>query len=416
VEKVDTVVVRREIELEEGQIFRSGRLRRSSERLYGTGLFQVVDFTPARVDTDSAVVDLNVRVRERKHRRLEGGAGFGSADGVRLLAGWSNINLWHRGSRIAAQSTFWITRDTRFQNSLTYTEPWLFGSPLQGQVAAFLNQVEATIEGQPFTERSWGVALGTSREFSRFFRLLVSWENKWSEALSVPENAPDDFEPNLFTSKITFNPIYDDRNDRFDARSGQFYRLIAEFAAKALGSEGVWQKLTLSGAWHLNTRPGASVSLRQQVGRLWPFSNVAEAVGEVPVSDLYRTGGANSVRGYIEQGIRGDSDAGGLLFLLTNVEYRFPLAWLFSGGLFIDGGNVWSRPDEFRLGQLVPQSFGTLLGPNDYRWAVGAGLRLSSPVGPIRFDLAYRPWGEAATTPGGEATGWRIHLSFGQPF
>jgi outer membrane protein insertion porin family len=420
VARVDTVVVRRELLLQRGDLFRSSHLRRSVERLYGTGLFQVVDFTPAHVDTDSAVVDMNLWVRERKHRRVEGGAGFGSTDGVRLLAAWSNVNLWGRGSQLGAQSTVWIAREPRFQNEVSYTEPWLFGSRLQGRAAVFLNQIEANVEGHPFTERSWGVGLGISREFTRYFKLLVSWENQWSRAVNlqqVPESDRGELDRQLFTSKVVLNPIYDDRNSPFDARRGQFYRLIAEFAAKALGSEGVWQKLTLSGAWHIQTRPGASISLRQQVGRIWPFANVLDAVGEVPVSDLYRTGGANSVRGYHEQGITGEAGVGGLLFLLTNIEYRFPLSRLFSGSVFIDGGSVWSQPGDFQFGQLVPPEPGGLLAPNDYKWSVGGGLRLGSPVGPIRFDLAYRPWLEAVDVAAGrKPERWMFHLSFGQPF
>jgi outer membrane protein insertion porin family len=420
VERVDTMVVRRELLLKRGELFRSSHLRRSVERLYGTGLFQVVDFTPTRVDTDSAVVDMSVWLRERKHKRLEGGAGFGSADGVRLLAAWSNINLWGRGSRLAAETSVWFAREGRFQNSLTYTEPWLFGSALQGRVAGFLNQVDANFEGEIFTERSWGVGLGITREFSRFFQLLVAWENQWSKAVSLPDLPPEDlarFEETLFTSKITFNPVYDDRNDKFDARRGQLYRLRAEFAAKALGSEGVWQKITLSGAWHLHTSPGASLSLRQQVGRVWPFATVSDAVGEIPVNDLYRTGGANSVRGYHEQGITGTTGIGGLLFLVTNMEYRFPITRLFSGSLFIDGGNVWSTPSEFKLDQIVPPKPGELLAVTDYKWSMGAGLRLGSPVGPIRFDLAWRPYREASDVEAGRTSErWMFHLSFGQPF
>jgi outer membrane protein insertion porin family len=423
-ERVDTVVVRRELLLRRGEMFRSSHLRRSVERLYGTGLFQVVDFTPTRVDTDSAVVDMSIWLRERKHKRLEGGAGFGTADGIRLLAGWSNINLWGRGSQLGAQTSVWLPvwREglTRFQNSLAYTEPWLFGSPLQGRAALFLNQVDANFEGQVFTERSWGLGLGVSREFSRYFKMLIGWENQWSQAVSLPDLPAEDlerFDRTLFTSKISFNPVYDDRNDKFDARRGQFYRLIAEFAAKALGSEGVWQKLTLSGAWHFNTSPGASISIRQQIGRIWSFANVAEAIGQVPVSDLYRTGGANSVRGYHEQGITGESGLGGLLFLVSNMEYRFPMTRLFSGSVFVDGGNVWSRPSEFNIGQILPPKPGELLAVTDYKWSLGGGLRLGSPVGPIRFDLAWRPYREAidvATGRGSER--WMFHLSFGQPF
>src|SRR5262249_6583756 len=90
VTSVDTNVVRRELLLKSGDPFSRDRLDRSSERLYKTRLFQFVDFQPTRIDTDSALVSFVVRVRERKHRSIEGGVGVGSADGLRLLANWEH--------------------------------------------------------------------------------------------------------------------------------------------------------------------------------------------------------------------------------------------------------------------------------------------------------------------------------------
>ena len=135
------------------------------------------------------------------------------------------------------------------------------------------------------------------------------------------------------------------------------------------------------------------------------------------MSDLYRTGGANSVRGYHEQGISGESGIGGLLFLVSNMEYRFPITRLFSGTVFVDGGNVWSRPSEFKIGQILPPKPGDLLAVTDYKWSLGAGLRLGSPVGPIRFDLAWRPYREVVDVAAGQdSERWMFRLSFGQPF
>ena len=129
---VDTPVVAREIYLQEGELFRRSDLRRSIEGLYDTGLFQVVDVAPSRVDTVEAIVDLDVQVRERKHKRLEGGVGFGTADGFRLLAAWSNVNLWGKAHQLNAQSAVWFGGLGRFQNRVAYTDPWLFGSRLAG--------------------------------------------------------------------------------------------------------------------------------------------------------------------------------------------------------------------------------------------------------------------------------------------
>ena len=70
--------------------------------------------------------------------------------------------------------------------------------------------------------------------------------------------------------------------------------------------------------------------------------------------------------------------AGGKLVLLINQELRFPIFSFLSGVAFYDVGNVYA-------------SLGTL-GRFDLRQGIGAGLRLQSPIGLVRFDCGFNPF------------------------
>jgi outer membrane protein insertion porin family len=67
---------------------------------------------------------------------------------------------------------------------------------------------------------------------------------------------------------------------------------------------------------------------------------------------------------------------GGNIMILTNVEARIALPKNLGLVLFIDGGNVWTKPGTVRLNQM---SFST-----------GVGIRYNTPVGPLRLDWGYK--------------------------
>ena len=75
---------------------------------------------------------------------------------------------------------------------------------------------------------------------------------------------------------------------------------------------------------------------------------------------------------------------------LANIEYRFPIWWIFGGNVFVDMGNVWSRLGDIDLGKTVV----------DY----GLGLRLYMKDFTVRVDLGFSKEGS------------RLYFNFGHIF
>ncbi|MBM5795832.1 MAG: hypothetical protein FJ049_06865 [Cyanobacteria bacterium M_surface_7_m2_037] len=118
-------------------------------------------------------------------------------------------------------------------------------------------------------------------------------------------------------------------------------------------------------------------------------------VGNLPPYEAFCLGGSNSVRGYY------DCDLGvGKSFGEATLEYRFPIFSIISGEVFVDGGTSFgSQPN-------VPGNpGGLLLKPGD-GFSVGTGLIVTTPVGPLRLEVASQDFtGE-----------WRFNLGVGWKF
>ena len=128
----------------------------------------------------------------------------------------------------------------------------------------------------------------------------------------------------------------------------------------------------------------------------------------IPFDRMFYCGGANSMRGWVPRTLGpgnrlevGDTTYPaqvGDLRLEANLEFRFPIWWIFNGALFVDAGNVWylrdtedSNPEEvFHLNSFYKQ-----LGLN-----TGLGLRIDVTFVVLRIDVGMqlhnpgRPVGE----------------------
>jgi outer membrane protein insertion porin family len=123
-----------------------------------------------------------------------------------------------------------------------------------------------------------------------------------------------------------------------------------------------------------------------------------ESTGFTPVEERFFSGGATSVRGWGRQQL-GPKDetgkpTGGKSLLEGSFELRFPIFYKFIGVTFFDFGNVWQNSGVYRL--------------NELRYAVGAGLGINTPIGPVRLDVGMPIFDEEKHL--------EFHLNIGQAF
>lgn len=130
------------------------------------------------------------------------------------------------------------------------------------------------------------------------------------------------------------------------------------------------------------------------IGAEHPYGNSKQ----VPYSEQFYIGGANSIRAFTIRSLGPGSyrppnaerdgyfDQTGTFKLEANVEYRFPIVSILHGAAFLDAGNVWLlKNDPMRPGGLLTGK--TFL--RDIALGTGVGLRVDIGVMVLRGDLGY---------------------------
>ena len=163
------------------------------------------------------------------------------------------------------------------------------------------------------------------------------------------------------------------------------------------------------------------------------FGGIAHAYGnssEVPYSEQFYVGGANSIRAFGVRSIGPGSyhpggnnannfDETGTFKFEFNVEYRFPIAGILHGALFLDSGNVWLLKNDPQRpgGQLVASRFFKELAVG-----TGVGLRVDVSMLVLRGDLGIGIHAPYDTGKSGyyNMTSFKdslaFHLAIGYPF
>ncbi len=131
---------------------------------------------------------------------------------------------------------------------------------------------------------------------------------------------------------------------------------------------------------------------RLGTGAAYAYGNSSQ----VPYSEQFYCGGANSVRAFTVRSIgpgsyrapadqvNGYFDQTGTFIFLANTEYRFPILGPLHGAVFLDAGNIWTLKNEPSRpgGQLQAKSFF-----KDLALGTGVGLRFDISMLVIRGDL-----------------------------
>ena len=102
-------------------------------------------------------------------------------------------------------------------------------------------------------------------------------------------------------------------------------------------------------------------------------------MGEAPPYEAFCMGGSNSIRGWYDCDM-----AVSTAFSELTIEYRFPLISIFSGEVFMDAGT------DFGTQKNVPGKPGLLLGKDGSGVSLGTGVIVTTPVGPIRVEVATK--------------------------
>lgn len=254
----------------------------------------------------------------------------------------------------------------------------------------------------------WRINRNASNTLTPFKLTYTKLMNSTAEFDSIMRENPAIAESfkSQFIPQIAYNLVYDKRIDRDNAinwqltlqEAGSVFWAIYEICGKKGEKElfGTPFSQFIKGTTQLvyNRRLWGDNWLvtRAAVGAVHAYGNATQ----VPYSEQFYVGGANSIRAYTVRSIgpgsykvpqhliNGYFDQTGTFKFEFNVEYRFPIFGPLHGAVFFDSGNVWLlKEDSLRPG-------GKLQGKTFFRdlaTGTGAGLRLDIGMLVVRGDL-----------------------------
>ena len=392
-------VVRREIVINEGEIYRGARLKASKARLERLGYFSKVEISTPRGEGDG-VLDVNVQVEEQPTGTFSFGLGFSSLEQIVVSGNVSKNNFLGLGFNMAA-SINWSTLQQQF--NLSFMDPRFLDTKWTLSFSAY-SQTQQFVVNQYQRGGSLGVGRYLDRRDDVQLSLSYTIEDVGVSSIDAYKQRimGGDLFRNGLTSTLSASLTADKRNSRMFATKGWFasaqvemnggVRIADDKLLTLLGGEFNFFQTQLNFRYYqpffeekldrLVFRVNSSAGWQQSTdGRLIPFIH------------RFRAGGINSVRGYnwfsLGPTVRyGGSDdpihadepliAGGTSIWVNNIEIEsglVPSAGIF-GVVFFDAGNTF--------GDATGKGF---INPLDMRASYGAGVRWRSPIGPLRFEL-----------------------------
>lgn len=360
-------VIRREIRLDEGDVFNSTLLKRSYERINNLNFFETVEMIP-KPRPEEKLVDIEIKVKERPTGFLSVGGGYSSVDGLIGTVELTQGNLFGKGQYIKIKGEL-AGRRTLYE--IAFREPWFMDKPISFSTSIY----KTTREYIEYDKKATGFGVSLGKRFTEYWRGEISYNFEEATISEVDEDASTvikEQEGTRITSSITPSLIRDSRDNYLDPSRGSRNSIYLTYAG--IGGTNYFVKGELDSAWYFPLK-STTFMLRGRFG-------YATGIGgeELPLYERFYVGGIYTVRGlgFGEAGPRDEETGdviGGTEELIFNMEYIFPLIseLRLKGVVFVDAGNAYESFEEF----------GTL------RYTTGIGVRWISPLGPIRIEWGY---------------------------
>ncbi|MBD3348220.1 MAG: outer membrane protein assembly factor BamA [Candidatus Eisenbacteria bacterium] len=365
-EKTREYVIRREFEFSVGDHFDPEAIGETQAEIYRTGLFHSVWIEPAREDTGRPRKELLVRVGERPSGHYEFELGYAALDGPEAGASIINRNVQGQAIELSGEGSY-STYKRYVRGSVG--DPYFTGRPVTGKLGLSYEWKDE----ESFTSESSSARFTLSKRFGRAVTVEGGYEFARTVVLEATERSVE--EGTNYTSKVSGAVSYDTRDDILNPRRGMLARVASDLASSQLGGTNDFVRYELEWRGYRRVLPGTIACLAARTGWVNPHGDGAD----VPVNERYFAGGDGSVRGFERNSLSpldadGDPKGGRALVELRG-ELRFPVRKELRGVAFVDSGDAF---DDFE----AVRSAGLEAG-------AGAGLRLGTPVGVLRFDVAW---------------------------
>jgi len=398
-------VLRREMRLWPGDVYKEYKLIRSVQRLHNLGYFDEVRPDVRVVSREEGTVDVLVDVVEKANTaKVNFGAGYSTLDGLvgTFSLSWANFDaanlprIWKckGGGQELRLNTEFGRRRTQY--NVGFTEPYIFDTPTSAGFDVYKTHAVRSY----YDDDRLGMSVSVGRPLTEYVRGRGRYKfesvdviSRYADSERVPPGVASDL-GRKNTSAVGVGVERDSRDNVFFPQAGSDSMADVEAAGSVFGGDVNFWRLTMGSCWYFKYLWETVLAVRARGGYVDRYG----ATRNVPVYERFYLGGATTVRGYDEWEV-GPRDSygnpeGGKTMFYTNFEYRIPISKEFFQILaFWDSGYAWRELSEINF--------------QDLESGVGGGIRVNIPMmGLLGIDYGY----------GLQAHSGQIHFNIGNTF
>jgi outer membrane protein insertion porin family len=407
-------VIRREIQIFEGEAYSQTKVELSKARVTQLGFFERVEVSEEQGTQPDHIV-LDFEVVERSTGTLQVGAGFSSFESFIFTSQIQQQNLFGNGQSLSLQMQISGLRQLL---QLQFVEPYF----LDTQWTLGLEAFKTIRQFQAFSRNSTGgsVTLGHPL-FVNELRLFGQYKGEQVEigsrtsgffgagggaqGLRVFDRLPlANLFRSGFTSSIKGTLTWDSRDNRLFPTNGVYSSASTEIADSLIGSDNDFIRHRIFTRFYKPILAGIVFKANAE----WGLVTSKQTQG-VPVFERFFLGGILNVRGFPlfglgpRAGLNTTLDPnspiapsgvviGGNMQAFYNLELEFPILESVGirGVVFTDGGNAWNTESVLcqapvpTLGDATTDPCSSNILNMRHSW--GWGIRWISPMGPLRFE------------------------------
>ncbi len=403
--KTKTYVVERELEFHENEIFNSKNYDETVQNLMRLGHFKNVKYEVRDIPGDPDGKNIVLLLDEERTAVLQGAISYGSEIGLLGMISIKDTNWKGKGQELGF--TFEKSDEDYTSFSLNFYDPWIkdtdriswgwsiYKNSYEDDDSAIFNEIDTM--GVKFNigkglTKNIRLSLGTKFEYVEETSDKSQFENrngKYYWKSYKPGEEAKGLDDDYFIWSLFPSLTYDTRNHFWNPTAGEYAKLQLE-GGYANGYEGdVFGNITLE--------------LRKYHRGLFKKNTFAyRVVGGIMTDSTkegqrFWVGGGSTLRGYDGGFYKGTKK------LVGTVENRTQLNDILGFVVFFDAGRAWDylgRDESYQRDEKFS---------NDVAMAAGVGLRINTPIGPLRFDFGW-PIGND------ETSGMEFYFNMGQSF
>ena len=438
-EKTKDFVIEREITIREGEIFKSSKIQRSTEKLYSLQFFSAVNID-VKPGSELGLIDLIFDVEEQRTGLFSFGLTYStSGRGISFYEEVSENNFLGRGLRLYEKVQIGFTQQII---EFGLDEPWLFNTPTSAGISFSWSR---TIYGRAggdevytlwpeeylgpppannflpdgtqlprgvyydeetgaiiwddavymsYTNVMYRLALRLGRRFGRYygsnneisfsvFQNRAATENAEGEPIipydeGLQEQYYDDY-PWSWKNYLKLNIYRDSRDIPYFAKKGSYLGQDVFLYGGLLGGYSNFIRLNTETNYNVQTFWKFVLAMRLNFGFIVPYPGQRVIADN---SDLLRVDTWNEGRGWSHPSAQWPSlySLRGHAEMNFSLEYRYPIVERYVWGLLFFDASELALSDVSNF----------TLDPRDFWYSFGLGASLVIPGIPIRVYLARR--------------------------